>query len=141
MRYSVRLMPARGTQGFRKYGRYRTVTEISGLRAIAFSSRRLPMKHHGHTTSDTTSIGSAVAPALAGAGIGFSSMFEEKIGRPRGKGNTAPRRLRRISESNACHAPLQAGHPVTTSLDSVSNAAHGVTGSPGHSPDQVRGGG
>src|SRR5258708_21665883 len=49
--------------------------------AIAFSSRRLPMKHHGQTTSDTTSIGSSVAPALAGAGIGFSSMFEEKIGR------------------------------------------------------------
>src|SRR6266849_3918391 len=91
MRYSVRLMPARGTQGFRKYGRYRTVTEISGLRAIAFSSRRLPMKHQGQTTSDTTSIGSWVAPALAGAGIGLSSMFEEKIGRPVGKGNTALR--------------------------------------------------
>jgi DNA-binding transcriptional LysR family regulator len=26
------------------------------------------------------------------------------------------RRLRRISESNGCHAPLQAGHPVTTSF-------------------------
>src|SRR5260370_36842091 len=77
MRYSVRLMPARGTQGFRKYGRYRTVIEISGLRAIAFSSRRLPMKHHGQTTSDTTSIGSSVAPALAGPGIGFASIFEE----------------------------------------------------------------
>src|SRR6266478_5324079 len=87
MRYSVRLMPARGTQGFRKYGRYRTVTEISGLRAIAFSSRRLPMKHHGQTTSDTTAIGSSAA----GAGIGFSSMFEDKIGRPGGKGNTALR--------------------------------------------------
>src|SRR5258707_4306684 len=86
MRYSVRLMPARGTQGFRKYGRYRTVTEISGLRAIAFSSRRLPMKHHGQTTSDTTSIGSSVAPALAAAGIGFSSIFEEKTRTSRRKG-------------------------------------------------------
>src|SRR5712671_3142282 len=91
MRYSVRLMPARGTQGFRKYGRYRTVTEISGLRVIAFSSRCLPMKHHGQTTSDTTSIGSSVAAALAGAGIGLSSTFEEKIGRPVGKGNSALR--------------------------------------------------
>jgi hypothetical protein len=25
----------------------------------------------------------------------------------------------RISESNACHAPLQAGHPVTTSFETV----------------------
>src|SRR5260370_12347816 len=63
---------------------------LSGWRSIGFASRRLPMKHHGQTTSDTTSIGSSVAPALAGAGIGFSSIFEEKIGRPGGKGNTAP---------------------------------------------------
>src|SRR5690349_18908605 len=46
------------------------------------------MKHHGQTTSDTTSIGSSVAAALAGADIGLSSMFEEKIGRQKGKGNT-----------------------------------------------------
>src|SRR5215472_44034 len=61
---------------------------MSGLRAIAFSSRRLPMKHHGQTTSDTTWIGSSVAAALADGGIGSSSMFEEKIGRPEGKRNT-----------------------------------------------------
>src|SRR6476619_7596334 len=52
-------MPARGTHGLRKYGRKRTVTGTSGRRAIAFSNRRLPMKHHGQTTSDTMSIGNA----------------------------------------------------------------------------------
>src|SRR5262249_32770810 len=28
---------------------------MSGRMAMAFSSRRLPMKHHGHTTSENTS--------------------------------------------------------------------------------------
>src|SRR5438067_13912320 len=32
---------------------------MSGLSAIAFSSRRLPMKHQGQTTSETMSIGRA----------------------------------------------------------------------------------
>jgi hypothetical protein len=32
---------------------------MSDRSAIAFSSRRLPMKHQGHTTSDTMSIGTA----------------------------------------------------------------------------------
>src|SRR6476620_1187494 len=52
-------MPARGTHGLRKYGRKRTMTGTSGRSAIAFSNRRLPMKHHGQTTSDTMSIGNA----------------------------------------------------------------------------------
>src|SRR5919197_282733 len=30
---------------------------MSGRNAIAFSNRRLPMKHQGHTTSETISIG------------------------------------------------------------------------------------
>src|SRR5262249_37411795 len=34
-------------------------TGISGTSASAFSSRRLPMKHQGHTTSETTSMRSA----------------------------------------------------------------------------------
>src|SRR6185295_7612089 len=53
-------MPSRGTQGLRKKGWKRTSTGMSGLSAIAFSSRRLPMKHHGQTTSDTISMGSAL---------------------------------------------------------------------------------
>src|SRR5690349_23305412 len=63
VRYSVRPMPSRGTQSLRKYGWNRTCTSRSGRDATAFSSRRLPMKHHGHTTSETTSMvsGSAVS--------------------------------------------------------------------------------
>src|SRR5262249_30835054 len=50
-------MPSRGTQSLRKYGCQRTSTGTSGASASAFSRRRLPMKHHGQTTSETTSIG------------------------------------------------------------------------------------
>src|SRR5579871_957576 len=54
------------------------------------------MKHHGQTTSDTTSTSSGVAPAptdaaLVDIGIAISSMFDEKIGRPGRKGNTSLR--------------------------------------------------
>src|SRR5262252_1439067 len=52
-------MPSRGTHGLRKYGQKRTSTAVSGRSAIAFSNRRLPMKHQGHTTSETISIGRA----------------------------------------------------------------------------------
>jgi hypothetical protein len=47
----------------------------------------LPMKHHGQTTSDTTSIGISVAAALAGEGIGISSMFrgEDRVSGGKGK--------------------------------------------------------
>jgi hypothetical protein len=41
------------------------------------------------------------------------------------------RRVRRISEPKACHAPLQAGHPVTTGFNHLATAAPVVTGSPG----------
>src|SRR5262249_11084855 len=42
-------------------------TGMSGTSASAFSSRRLPMKHQGHTTSETTSMRSAAgAPDEAG---------------------------------------------------------------------------
>src|SRR5689334_16374917 len=70
VRYSVRLMPSRGTQGLRKYGWNRTSTGRSGRSATAFSSRRLPMKHHGQTTSDMTSIvrGSEVFDILGSFG-------------------------------------------------------------------------
>src|ERR1700678_833577 len=53
-------MPSRGIQGLRKYGRQLMSTAMLGTSASAFSSRRLPMKHHGQTTSDTTSTRSAV---------------------------------------------------------------------------------
>src|SRR6516162_3631904 len=52
-------MPSRGIQGLRKYGRQCTSTGMSGTSVSAFSSRRLPMKHHGQTTSETTSTRSA----------------------------------------------------------------------------------
>ena len=67
-------MPSRGTQSLRKYGWNRTVTGRSGRDAIAFSSRRLPMKHHGQTTSETTSMvsGSEVS------GIGCSLRQEHE---------------------------------------------------------------
>ena len=32
-------------------------------------------------------------------------------------------RARRMTESKACHAPFQAGHPVASGFDSVSTAA------------------
>src|SRR5919201_2283028 len=58
-------MPSRGTHGLRKYGQKRTSTAMSGRNAIGFSNRRLPMKHQGHTTSETISIGKAEAMALS----------------------------------------------------------------------------
>jgi hypothetical protein len=42
------------------------------------------MKHHGQTTSDTTSIGSTAAPALAD--IGLSSIFRREDTTSRRKG-------------------------------------------------------
>src|SRR6266540_5738063 len=38
---------------------------MSGRNAMAFSNRRLPMKHQGHTTSETMSIGRAEVMALS----------------------------------------------------------------------------
>src|ERR1051326_240864 len=65
-RWVLRSMPSCGTQSLRKYGRQRTSTGTSGTSASAFSRRRLPMKHHGQTTSETTSIDMTGA----GGGIG-----------------------------------------------------------------------
>src|SRR5689334_4372190 len=50
---------------------------MPGLSAIACSSRRLPMKHQGQTTSETTSI---VSGSALSAGMGFSFFYAEKIG-------------------------------------------------------------
>src|SRR5262249_15560754 len=61
-------MPSRGTHGLRKYGQKRTSTAMSGRSAIAFSNRRLPMKHQGQTTSDTIWIGRA--EVMAGSSCG-----------------------------------------------------------------------
>src|SRR6266511_2863251 len=41
---------------------------MSGRNAIAFSNRRLPMKHQGHTRSETMSIGKAEVMALSSCG-------------------------------------------------------------------------
>src|ERR1700733_4716475 len=78
-------MPGRGTHGFRKYGRYRAVTAMSGLSGMAFSSRRLPMKHQGHTTSDTMSIVSAALGAVAGIRILLAVRPEDRVPDARGK--------------------------------------------------------
>src|SRR5689334_6211928 len=61
-------MPSRGIQGLRKYGRQWMSTGISGTSVSAFSSRRLPIKHQGQTTSETTSMRSA-AGALDETGM------------------------------------------------------------------------
>src|SRR5436853_6184694 len=67
-------MPSRGTQSLRKYGRQRTSTETSGRSCSASSSRFLPMKHQGQTTSETTSMTSGSAMGL--------SFVSTKVGPP-----------------------------------------------------------
>src|SRR5262249_37917359 len=73
-------MPSRGTQSLRKYGCQRTSTGISGTSASAFSRRRLPMKHHGQTTSETTSIG--ITDEGEGLMIGFRLLAAKVGGEP-----------------------------------------------------------
>src|ERR1700736_3522182 len=71
-------MPSRGIQSLRKYGRQRTSAAISGRRASAFSSRRLPMKHHGQTTSETTSIGIGIG-GECGVDMTIPRLLERKL--------------------------------------------------------------
>src|SRR6266436_1645424 len=71
-------MPSRGTHGLRKYGQKRTSTAVSGRSAIAFSNRRLPMKHQGHTTSETISIGRA--EVMAGSSCGPARLGPPSLG-------------------------------------------------------------
>src|SRR6266849_3242315 len=71
-------MPSRGTHGLRKYGQKRTSTAMSGRSAIAFSNRRLPMKHQGQTTSDTISIGRA--EVMAGSSCGPARLGPPSLG-------------------------------------------------------------
>src|SRR6516164_3892733 len=71
-------MPSCGTHGLRKYGQKRTSTAMSGRSAIAFSSRRLPMKHQGHTTSETISIGRA--EVMAGSSCGPARLGPRSLG-------------------------------------------------------------
>src|SRR5215470_12772542 len=53
---------------------------MSGTSASAFSRRRLPMRHHGQTTSETTSIGmTAVGEGLM---IGFRLLSRKVSGEP-----------------------------------------------------------
>src|SRR5262245_66485375 len=54
---------------------------MSGRSAIAFSSRRLPMKHHGHTTSEKTSIASGDV-VMVGSCIG-ANLCTTRSGRNR----------------------------------------------------------
>src|SRR5262249_6017405 len=70
-------MPSRGTHGLRKYGQKRTSTAMSGRSAIALSSRRLPMKHQGHTTSETISIGRA--EVMAGSSCGAARLSPQLL--------------------------------------------------------------
>ena len=69
-------MPSRGIQSLRKYGRQRTSAAMSGRKASAFSSRRLSMKHHGQTMSETTSIGIG---ANCGADMSIPRLLERKL--------------------------------------------------------------
>src|SRR5499433_964512 len=77
-------MPSRGTHGLRKYGQKRTSTAMSGRSAIAFSNRRLPMKHQGQTTSDTISIGRAAL--MAGSSCGPPRLGPPSLGGNLGMG-------------------------------------------------------
>src|SRR5664279_3270481 len=65
-------MPSRGIQSLRKNGRQCTSTAISGLSASAFSRRCLPMKHHGQTTSETTSMRTGGLLGIVGLLFGAS---------------------------------------------------------------------
>src|SRR6516225_12150699 len=80
-------MPSRGTPGLRKYGQKRTSTAMSGRSAIAFSNRRLPMKHQGQTTSDTISIGRA--EVMAGSSCGPARLGPPSLGGNLGMGAEA----------------------------------------------------
>src|SRR5215510_9868817 len=80
-------MPSRGTHGLRKYGQKRTSTAMSGRSAIAFSNRRLPMKHQGQTTSDTISIGRA--EVMAGSSCGPARLGPSSLGGNLGMGAEA----------------------------------------------------
>src|ERR1700730_16648150 len=51
---------------------------MSGRSASAFSSRRLPMKHHGQTTSETTSIGIGIG-GKCGVDITIPRLSERKL--------------------------------------------------------------
>src|SRR5499426_4802692 len=64
--YSVRGMPSAGRSGFSWNGRQETAGGAASGHSFAYSasaasSRRLPMKHQGHTTSETTSIDRVIA--------------------------------------------------------------------------------
>src|SRR6516225_5227782 len=71
-------MPSRGTHGLRKYGQKRTSTAVSGRSAIAVGNRCLPMKHQGHTTSETISIGRA--EVMAGSSCGPARLGPPSLG-------------------------------------------------------------
>ena len=62
MRYDFRSMPSRGMSGLSWNGCQRTE---AGRPSRAFSSRRLPMKHHGQITSEITSMVSIRPPRHA----------------------------------------------------------------------------
>src|SRR5262249_58501163 len=65
---------------------------MSGRSAIAFSSRRLPMKHHGQTTSEKTSIASGEV-VMVGSCIG-ANLCATGTGRNRAVlGNARDQRL------------------------------------------------
>src|SRR5262245_21915929 len=64
-------MPSAGKPGFSWNGRQVTIGGGASGRSLAYSasapsSRRLPMKHHGQTTSETTSIVSGIACSSRG---------------------------------------------------------------------------